>query len=98
MTANFVTLLDSGTNRGYKNMIFAWKNTFLTKRIRHGVFVPVCTQNVFRKEFANTSEAKWKWNLEDKKAYHNFLLQEIKDFKEKYKDMESESENDNKEQ
>lgn len=93
-----LTLLDSGTNRGYKNMIFAWKNTFLTKRIRHGVFVPVCTQNVFRKEFANTSDAKWKWNLEDKKAYHNFLLKEIKDFKEKYRDQESESVNENKEQ
>lgn len=83
-----LTLLDSGTNRSYKNMIFALKNIFITKRIRNGVFVPVCTQNVFRKEFPETSDAKWKWNLDDKKAYHAFLLHEVVEYKKKYKDTE----------
>ena len=79
-----LTLLDSGTNRSYKNKIFAWKSDILRQRIQSGVFVPVCTQNVFNKNFTGCSSDKWKWSLEDKKAYHSYILNEIKSFKLEY--------------
>ena len=44
-----LTLLDSGTNRSYKNKIFAWKENIIRNRIKAGVFVPICTQNIFNK-------------------------------------------------
>lgn len=69
-----LTLLDSGTNRSYQNKIFAWKADILRKRIQAGVFVPICTQNVFSKNYPKCSADKWKWSIEDKKAYHAYIL------------------------
>lgn len=79
-----LTLLDSGTNRSYKNKIFAWKGDIIRERIKAGVFVPICTQNIFYKSYKGCGEHKWKWSKEDKKAYHKYMLQEIKSFKERY--------------
>lgn len=79
-----LTLLDSGTNRSYKNKIFAWKKKILQERIRSGVFVPVCTQNIFNKVILGASHVEWKWSHEDKKAYHAYLLKEIKEFKKEF--------------
>ena len=84
-----LTLLDSGTNRSYKNKIFAWKKGILQERIRSGVFVPVCTQNVFNKVVPGATLADWKWSHEDKKAYHSYLLKEINEFKKEFADKKS---------
>ncbi len=84
-----LTLLDSGTNRSYKNKIFAWKKDILQERIRSGVFVPVCTQNVFNKVLPGATPIDWKWSHEDKKAYHAYLLKEIKDFKKEFADKDT---------
>lgn len=81
-----LTLLDSGTNRSYKNKIFAWKKDILQDRIRSGVFVPVCTQNVFNKVIPDVTPVDWKWSHEDKKAYHSYLLGEIEKFKMEFAD------------
>ena len=81
-----LTLLDSGTNRSYKNKIFAWKKDILQERIRSGVFVPVCTQNIFNKVIPEVTPFDWKWSHEDKKAYHTYLLKEINDFKKEFAD------------
>lgn len=79
-----LTLLDSGTNRSYKNKIFAWKKKILRERIRSGVFVPICTQNIFNKVIPGASHVDWKWSHEDKKAYHAYLLKEINEFKREF--------------
>ena len=42
-----LTLLDSGTNRAYKNAIFPVKRNKIIERDRGEVFIPVCTKNVF---------------------------------------------------
>lgn len=84
-----LTLLDSGTNRSYKNKIFAWKKDILQERIRSGVFVPVCTQNVFNKVIPGVTPVDWKWSHEDKKAYHAYLLKEIKEFKIEFADVKA---------
>ena len=79
-----LTLLDCGTNRSYKNKIFAWKKNILQERIRSGVFVPVWTQNVFNKVIPGVSSVDWKWSHDDKKAYHAYLLKTIKEFKNEF--------------
>ena len=79
-----LTLLDCGTNRSYKNKIFAWKKSILQERIRSGVFVPVCTQNVFNKVVPGATPVDWKWSHEDKKAYHAYILKEINEFKNEF--------------
>ena len=79
-----LTLLDSGTNRSYKNKIFALKKEILRERIRSGVFVPICTQNIFNKVIPGASHVDWKWSHKDKKAYHAYLLKEINDFKREF--------------
>ena len=79
-----LTLLDSGTNRSYKNKIFAWKGNIIRDRIKAGVFVPICTQNIFNKSYAGCGTDKLSWSWKDKKAYHAYILKEINDYKTKY--------------
>ena len=79
-----LTLLDSGTNRQYKNKIFAIKREIIRERINEGVFVPICTQNVFNKIYDSCSSSYLRWDINDKKAYHNFILNELRQFKENY--------------
>lgn len=81
-----LTLLDKGTNRSYKNKIFAWKCNIIRDRVKAGVFVPVCTQNVFNKYFNGCSNNRLQWSIEDKKAYHSYILAEIKSFKQEFTD------------
>ena len=79
-----LTLLDSGTNRKYKNKIFAIKREIIRERINEGVFVPVCTQNVFNKIYDACSASYLRWDINDKKAYHNFIFNELRQFKNNY--------------
>ena len=79
-----LTLLDSGTNRMYKNKIFAIKRKTIHNRVSDGVFVPVCTQNVFNKVFDSCSKDNLRWDINDKKAYHAFILKELNEFKKQY--------------
>ena len=81
-----LTLLDSGTNRSYKNKIFAWKSQIIRTRIQRGVFVPICTQNIFSKNYEGCSDDRWKWSTADKRAYHSYILEKIKSFKSQYSD------------
>lgn len=79
-----LTLLDSGTNRSYKNKIFAWKENIIRNRIKAGVFVPICTQNIFNKSYTGCGTDRLSWSWKDKKAYHAYILKEINDFKNRY--------------
>lgn len=75
-----LTLLDSGTNRSYKNKIYPLKQQILRDRIKKGVFVPIITSNVFEKRIEGYSPDSLYWNFTDKKAYHDMMLKEIKEF------------------
>lgn len=79
-----LTLLDSGTNRMYQNKIFALKRQIIRKRINNGIFVPICTQNIFNKTFDRCTRDNMRWDFNDKKCYHQFILEAINDFKNKY--------------
>jgi hypothetical protein len=75
-----LTLLDCGTNRGYGNALFAIKHEKIKSRIKEGIFVPICTQNVFDKVFSACTNGFWMWSWQDKLSYHDFLIQQYDDF------------------
>ena len=76
-----LVLLDAGTNRSYHNDLFCDKKTFITSRIHKGFFVPPFTRLVFGKEIEGCDKTMpANWTLEDKVAYHNALLNEIRKF------------------
>jgi hypothetical protein len=83
-----LTLLDSRTNRGYKNAIFAYKRVDINNAMRSGRFIPVCTQLVFNKSFENQTVNLREWSAEDKKSYETFILKELKEFYAMGKDVQ----------
>lgn len=76
---NFIgnlTLLDSGTNREYKNDLFCQKRSKIIERIKNGRYILTCTQYVFMKFFDDdkVTESRTQWTHEDKERYHEFIL------------------------
>ena len=64
-----LTLLDSETNRGYKNSVFPIKRKIIIDRDKQGVFIPVCTKNVFLKYFSDYPPRISFWSEEDRNNY-----------------------------
>ena len=64
-----LTLLDSRTNRGYRNAVFAVKRDILLKHDRSGIFVPLCTRNVFLKCYSRAVGNAIFWREEDARDY-----------------------------
>ena len=82
---NFIgnlTLLDSGTNREYKNDLFCQKRRKIIERVKTGRYVLTCTQYVFMKFFddENVTESRTKWTREDQRKYHQFILNQLARF------------------
>jgi len=64
-----LTLLDSRTNRGYRNAVFAVKRSVLLENDRSGIFVPLCTRNVFLKCYSRTVGNVMFWTEQDGQDY-----------------------------
>ena len=64
-----LTLLDSRTNRGYRNAVFAVKRDILLKHDRSGIFVPLCTRNVFLKCYSCAVGNAIFWTNDDARDY-----------------------------
>jgi hypothetical protein len=73
-----LTLLDSRTNRGYKNSPFAVKRHTILSLDKAGVFVPLCTRNVFLKAYSAHVGDAILWSSEDgddyERAIHETLV------------------------
>lgn len=69
-----LTLLDASTNRGYKNAVFPLKRRTIINRDKQGIFVPICTKNVFLKYFSEYPPKISFWTPEDKEHYEKDLL------------------------
>ena len=65
-----LTLLDSSTNRSYKNAVFPFKRKTIIDRDKNGVFIPICTKNVFLKYFSNYPPKISFWTDEDRDNYN----------------------------
>ncbi len=68
-----LTLLDSETNRGYKNAVFPFKRNTIIEKDKQGSFIPICTKNVFLKYFSNYPPKISFWTQEDRDKYFEDL-------------------------
>lgn len=70
-----LTLLDSATNREYKDAPFAYKRYCIIKYDRKGDrFIPLCTRNLFLKYYTDSDKASsyldnMRWNSNDREGY-----------------------------
>lgn len=75
-----LTLLDSRTNRGYRNAVFAVKRSVMLKNDRSGIFVPLCTRNVFLKCYSGTVGNVMFWTEQDGQDYLDAISQTLTRF------------------
>lgn len=64
-----LALLDSGTNRSYKNAVFPVKRRTIIEKEKNGTFIPICTKNAFLKYYSNNVSQLTFWDTDDRKAY-----------------------------
>jgi hypothetical protein len=75
-----LTLLDAGTNRGYGNALFPTKRRKIIEKDKIGVFIPICTKNVFLKYFDPKGTSRTKWSIEDIKNYREVITETLNEF------------------
>ena len=72
-----LTLLDAGTNRGYGNAFFPIKRKIIRNKDMKGVFIPICTKNVFMKYYTDDITQSSTWSETDAKAYEDKIKQTL---------------------
>jgi len=77
-----LTLLDTKTNSSYKDAPFDVKRKVIIERESKGLFIPLCTKNVFLKVYSKKTENinMNMWDDEDKKDYTDEIEQMLKLF------------------
>ena len=69
-----LVLLDYATNRSYGNAVFAVKRQRILSLDRDGVFVPLCTRNVFLKCYNPQVDHVMFWTLGDRDGYRQVVI------------------------
>jgi len=69
-----LTLLDSGTNRSYKNIIFPLKRMRIIEEDKKGTFIPLCTKNIFQKYYTPKANDLSIWTKDDKENYRKSII------------------------
>lgn len=64
-----LALLDSITNSSYKNAVFPTKRKTILERDKKGIFIPLCTKNVFLKYYSKNINQMSFWSKEDREEY-----------------------------
>lgn len=75
-----LTLLDAGTNRGYKNAIFPVKRKSIINKDVKGTFIPICTKNVFLKYYSAEIGQMSFWAKDDRTSYKNNVVETLNSF------------------
>lgn len=75
-----LTLLDEATNRSYKNAVFAVKRQSILNLDQAGIFVPLCTRNVFLKCYSSNVAHAMFWSEEDREGYQAALAEAFVQF------------------
>jgi hypothetical protein len=70
-----LALLDSGTNRGYKNAVFPIKRQRIIEKDTYGTFIPLCTKNAFMKYYSKKVDQMTFWSKNDRRAYLEAIKQ-----------------------
>ena len=75
-----LALLDSYTNRSYKNAPFPIKRKRITDNTKNGIFTPLCTLNVFLKFYSKKSTDSLVWGDEDANQYRAAMADLLKEY------------------
>ena len=75
-----LTLLDQSTNRSYGNSVFAVKRKSILSLDQAGIFVPLCTRNVFLKCYSTEVGHTLKWTEEDQEGYFGSICRMLNQF------------------
>lgn len=75
-----LVLLDYETNRSYKNAVFAVKRHRVLSLDRDGVFVPICTRNVFLKCYNPQVDHVMFWTENDREGYRRVMIDVLHEF------------------
>ena len=69
-----LTLLDQKTNRSYKNAVFAVKRQQILSLDQAGIFIPLCTRNVFLKCYSPHVANVMFWSADDRIGHLNAII------------------------
>jgi hypothetical protein len=75
-----LALLDSTTNRSYRNAVFPVKRKTIIDRDKEGVFVPVCTRNAFMKCYSRKIGNMMFWTADDREDYQEAIASTLAHF------------------
>lgn len=75
-----LTLLDQTTNRSYGNAVFAVKRKTILTLDQAGIFVPLCTRNVFLKCYSAEVGHALKWTEHDQEGYFSTICRVLSAF------------------
>jgi hypothetical protein len=75
-----LTLLDQHTNRSYKNAVFAVKRQRILNLDQAGIFIPLCTRNVFLKCYSPRVDHVMFWGKSDQEGYEVAITSALVDF------------------
>lgn len=75
-----LALLDEHTNRSYKNAVFAVKRQRLLTLDQDGIFVPLCTRNVFLKCYSPQVDNVIFWSSADRDGYQKAIAESLVSF------------------
>jgi len=72
-----LALLDSATNRSYKNAPFPIKRNRIIENDKNGIFVPICTKNLFLKYYSRKIIDIMYWKNTDAEDYLSAIRQTL---------------------
>ncbi|MCA4023332.1 DUF262 domain-containing protein [Vibrio vulnificus] len=75
-----LTLLDSSTNRSYKNAVFPIKRSRIIALDKQATFVPLCTKNVFLKYYSKRVDKMLFWGAKDSQDHQQAMVDILFDF------------------
>ena len=75
-----LVLLDSATNRSYKNAFFPIKRKIILQNDKQGTFTPICTKNVFMKAYSKRFDEVMYWNKFDADFYLQAIEETLVDY------------------
>lgn len=70
-----LVLLDSATNRSYKNAFYPVKRRWINAREKEGIYILPCTKNVFSKSYSAKLFDLMNWNDSDANAYTKEMIE-----------------------
>ena len=75
-----LTLLDANTNRSYGNSLFPIKRKRIIENDKNGLFVPICTKNLFLKYYSRQMKDAWCWQKQDAEDYISSIHLILKEY------------------